>query len=208
MIILALSSLFCQNHKLDNAFFIFSKLRKIGLIYELLAIAKLESSLIYLYRSVIIMKFVKPPQLIFALLISSLLSLSAPFVNAQSVQIKDAFARATHPGQSVGGGYLTIENPNTSADKLMSVTYVKASSVQIHEMKMEGDKMIMRDIGSLVIPAKSKVELKPGGYHLMLMGLKEPLNDGEVLAITLQFEKAGKVDVSMPVRAMSHGKMH
>lgn len=187
---------------------LFSKLRKIGLIYELLAIAKLESSLIYLYRSVIIMKFVKSPQLIFALLISSLLSLSAPFVNAQSVQIKDAFARATHPGQSVGGGYLTIENPNTSADKLMSVTYVKASSVQIHEMKMEGDKMIMRDIGSLVIPAKSKVELKPGGYHLMLMGLKEPLNDGEVLAITLQFEKAGKVDVSMPVRAMSHGKMH
>ena len=154
------------------------------------------------------MKIFKTSQLIFALMISAVLSLSAPVVNAQSVQIKDAFDRATNPGQSVGGGYLTIENPNATADKLMSVTYAKASSVQIHEMKMDGDKMIMRDIGTLAIPAKSKVELKPGGYHLMLMGLKEQLNDGDVIAVTLQFEKAGKVEVNMPVRAMSHGKMH
>ena len=154
------------------------------------------------------MTFFKNPQFIFAWMIASILSLSVPVVNAQSIQIKDAFARATNPGQSVGGGYLTIENPTASADKLMSVTYAKATSVQIHEMKMEGDKMIMRDIGTLAIPAKSKVELKPGGYHLMLMGLKEQLNDGDVIPVTLQFEKAGKVDVNMPVRAMSQGKMH
>jgi copper(I)-binding protein len=187
---------------MGNVFLSIISFLKQGCIEELSAIAELESLLIYFYRSVIV-KFFKTSQLIFALLM-----LSAPFVNAQSVQIKDAFARATNPGQSVGGGYLTIENPNTSPDKLVSVSYAKASSVQIHEMKMEGDKMIMRDIGTLVIPAKSKVELKPGGYHLMLMGLKEQLNDGDVLPITLQFEKAGKVDVSMPVRAMSHGKMH
>jgi hypothetical protein len=154
------------------------------------------------------MTFFKNPQFIFAWMIASILSLSVPVVNAQSLQIKDAFARATNPGQSVGGGYLTIENPNASADKLISVTYAKAASVQIHEMKMEGDKMIMRDIGTLAIPAKSKVELKPGGYHLMLMGLKEQLNDGDVIPVTLQFEKAGKVEVNMPVRAMSQGKMH
>lgn len=154
------------------------------------------------------MKFLKTSQLIFIWMIASVLSLSVPVANAQSVQIKDAFVRATNPGQTVGGGYLTIENPNANADKLMSVTYAKASSVQIHEMKMEGDKMIMRDIGTLAIPAKSKVELKPGGFHLMLMGLKEQLNDGDVIAITLQFEKAGKVDVNMPVKAMSHAKMH
>ena len=192
---------------MGNTFLSIISFLKQGCIEELLAIAELESLLIYFYRSVIV-KFFKTSQSIFALLISALLMLSAPFVNAQSVQIKDAFARATNPGQSVGGGYLTIENPNTSPDKLVSVSYAKASSVQIHEMKMEGDKMIMRDIGTLVIPAKSTVELKPGGYHLMLMGLKEQLNDGDVLPITLQFEKAGKVDVSMPVRAMSHGNMH
>jgi copper(I)-binding protein len=154
------------------------------------------------------MKFFKKPQLIFTLLISAVLGLSTPLVNAQSVQIKDAFARATNPGQSVGGGYLTIDNPNDTADKLIGVTFAKASSVQIHEMKMEGDRMMMRDIGSLSIPAKSKVELKPGGYHLMLMGLKEPLNDGDVISISLQFEKAGKVDVKMPVKALPQSHMH
>ena len=154
------------------------------------------------------MKLYINPQLIFALVISALLSLSTSLVNAQALQIKDAFARATNPGQSVGGGYLTIENPNVTADKLMSVTFAKATSVQIHEMKMEGDRMIMRDIGTLAIPAKSKVELKPGGYHLMLMGLKEPLNDGDTIAISLQFEKAGKVDVNMPVKARPQSHMH
>jgi copper(I)-binding protein len=154
------------------------------------------------------MKLYINPQLIFALVISALLSLSTSLVNAQALQIKDAFARATNPGQSVGGGYLTIENPNATADKLMSVTFAKATSVQIHEMKMEGDRMIMRDIGTLAIPAKSKVELKPGGYHLMLMGLKEPLNDGDTIAISLQFEKAGKVDVNMPVKVRTQSHMH
>jgi len=154
------------------------------------------------------MIFFKKPQLIFTLLISAVLSLSTPLVSAQSVQIKDAFARATNPGQSVGGGYLTIDNPNDIADKLIGVTFAKASSVQIHEMKMEGDRMMMRDIGSLAIPAKSKVELKPGGYHLMLMGLKEPLNDGDVISISLQFEKAGKVDIKMPVKARPQSHMH
>jgi hypothetical protein len=154
------------------------------------------------------MKFYKNPQLIFAVVISALLSLSTSLVNAQSLQIKDAFARATNPGQSVGGGYLTIDNPNSTADKLISVTFAKATSVQIHEMKMEGDRMMMRDIGTLAIPAKSKVELKPGGYHLMLMGLKEPLNDGDTISISLQFEKAGKVDVSMPVKARPQSHMH
>ena len=154
------------------------------------------------------MKFSKNPQLIFAVVISTLLSISTSLVNAQSLQIKDAFARATNPGQSVGGGYLTIENPNPTADKLLSVTFAKATSVQIHEMKMDGDKMMMRQITSVEIPANGIVELKPGGNHLMLMGLDSPIKDGEQLKMTLQFEKAGKVDVVFPSQAMGGMKMH
>lgn len=100
-----------------------------------------------------------------------------------------------------GGGYLTITNQGDTADTLIGATYTKGSSIEIHEMKMDGDRMMMREIGKLTIPPKGKVELAPGGYHLMLMGLKDQLNEGDVLEITLAFEKAGKVKVLFPVKA-------
>jgi len=73
---------------------------------------------------------------------------------------------------------------------------------------MDGDKMMMRQMTSIEIPANGTVELKPGGYHLMLMGLDSPIKDGEQLKMTLQFEKAGKVDVVFPSQAMGGMKMH
>lgn len=141
-------------------------------------------------------------------LLSIVLSLSVQFVSAQSLQIKAPFARATNPGQTVGAGYLTIENPTATADKLVGATFAKSESVQIHEMKMDGDHMMMHEISGLTIPANGKVELKPGGYHLMFMGVKEPLKDGDTITVTLQFEKAGKVQVQMPVKMLQAMKMN
>jgi copper(I)-binding protein len=132
--------------------------------------------------------------------------------NAQTkvgnLQIIKPSARATAPGQSISSAYLTIENKGTSADRLVAVSFARAKEVQLHEMKMDGDKMMMRQITSVEIPANGIVELKPGGNHLMLMGLDSPIKDGEQLKMTLQFEKAGKVDVVFPSQAMGGMKMH
>jgi len=132
--------------------------------------------------------------------------------NAQTkvgnLQIIKPSARATAPGQSISSAYLTIENKGTSADRLVAVSFARAKEVQLHEMKMDGDKMMMRQMTSVEIPANGIVELKPGGNHLMLMGLDSPIKDGEQLKMTLQFEKAGKVDVVFPSQAMGGMKMH
>jgi len=132
--------------------------------------------------------------------------------NAQTklgnLQISKQMARATAPGQSMSSAYLLIENKGSTPDRLLTVTYSRAKEVQIHEMKMEGDKMMMRQLTSLEIPANGSVELKPGGYHLMMMGVQEPIKEGEQVKMTLQFEKAGKVDLIFPAQSLSGKHMH
>lgn len=124
------------------------------------------------------------------------------------IEITDQNVRASLPGQSVSSAYLTIENKSSTPDRLISVSFTGAKEVQIHEMKMDGNNMMMRQLPSLEIPAKGKAELKPGGNHLMLMSLKEPIQNGQTIKMTLQFESAGKVEVDFPVRAMSGHMMH
>ena len=146
----------------------------------------------------------------FWIVVMSLLVMT--IANAQTkvgnLQIMKPSARATAPGQSISSAYLTIENKGTTADRLVAVSFARAKEVQLHEMKMDGDKMMMRQMTGIEIPANGIVELKPGGYHLMLMGLDSPIKDGEQLKMTLQFEKAGKVDVMFPSQAMGGMKMH
>jgi copper(I)-binding protein len=127
--------------------------------------------------------------------------------NAQTklgnLQISKQMARATAPGQSMSSAYLLIENKGSTPDRLLTVTYSRAKEVQIHEMKMEGDKMMMRQMTALEIPANGSVELKSGGYHLMMLGLQEPIKEGDSVKMTLQFEKAGKVDISFQTKSMA-----
>jgi copper(I)-binding protein len=100
-----------------------------------------------------------------------------------------------------------------TTDKLVGVSFAKAETVQIHEMKMDGDKMMMRDIGSFTDPRPWQGRAQgQEDTILMFLGLKEPLKDGESTTIVLQFEKAGKVEVKMPIKAMmnhsNHSNMH
>lgn len=123
------------------------------------------------------------------------------------LQITGAQSRATPPGAPVGGGFLTIANSGAE-DRLVAV---KAPAItddaQIHEMAMQGDVMQMRALpDGLTIPAGATVELKPGGYHIMFMALKKPLTEGETLAVTLEFEHAGAVEVPMTVGPIGSGK--
>lgn len=126
-----------------------------------------------------------------------------------TLEIGHPWARATPPTAPAGGGYMTITNKGTDPDRLVSVKSPAAGMVQVHEMKMEGNVMRMRELeGGLAIPPGSTVALAPGGLHLMMMGLKVPLKQGERVLVTLVFEKAGTIDVELAVTAMGATPTH
>jgi copper(I)-binding protein len=125
----------------------------------------------------------------------------------KSLHIDHPFARATPPGATSGGAFLTIQNQGTTTDKLISAHSPAAGTVQIHTMSMDGGVMRMREIPGLDLLPGATVALKPGGYHLMLLDLKHPLAAGDKLPLTLIFEHAGSIDVMFPVEAMGAAEM-
>ena len=130
-------------------------------------------------------------------------SAHAQEVKAGDLVITQPWSRATPAGAKVAGGYLTIENKGTTPDRLVSGTGDIAGKVEIHEMAMNNGVMTMRplDKGLVIEPGKT-VKLAPGGYHVMLMDLKGPLKEGDKVPMTLQFEKAGKVMLSLDVQGV------
>ena len=128
---------------------------------------------------------------------------SAGDAKAGDLVITQAWSRATPSGAKVAGGYLTIENKGTAPDRLISGTGDFAGKVEIHEMTMNNGVMTMRplDKGLTIEPGKT-VKLAPGGYHLMLMDLKNPLKQGDKVPLMLEFEKAGKVTLSLDVQGV------
>jgi copper(I)-binding protein len=120
-----------------------------------------------------------------------------------SLKIGHPWARATPPSAPSGGGFLTVTNTGTTADRLVSASSPAAGQIQIHEMKMDGAIMRMRELENGVeIPPGATVTLAPGGVHLMMMGLKNPLQAETRVPLTLVFEKAGKIDVELTVVAL------
>jgi periplasmic copper chaperone A len=137
-----------------------------------------------------------------------LASLAAPPLRAQEVKAGDlsitqAWSRATPGGAKIGVGYLTIENKGSAPDRLTGVSAEVAGKVEVHEMAMNNNVMTMRplDKGLLIDPGKT-VKLAPGGSHLMLFDLKNPLKQGDKVPVTLEFEKAGKVKLSLDVQSL------
>ncbi|HEY8099708.1 MAG TPA: copper chaperone PCu(A)C [Burkholderiaceae bacterium] len=123
-----------------------------------------------------------------------------------NLQIEQAVARPSFPGQPSGAAYLTIENRGKAADKLVSVSSPIAKSVQIHTMSMEGNVMKMREADGVELKPSSKTVMQPGnGYHIMLVGLKKPLKIGDQFPLTLHFEKAGKLNVPVVVEEVKSG---
>ena len=124
-------------------------------------------------------------------------------IKAGDLVITQAWSRATPGGAKIAGGYLTIENKGSAADRLIGAAVDVAGKVEVHEMSMKDGVMTMRplDKGLAIEPGKT-VKLAPGGYHLMLMDLKGPLKQGDKVPVTLEFEKAGKVKLSLDVQAV------
>jgi periplasmic copper chaperone A len=116
------------------------------------------------------------------------------------LNLSGGYLKAMLPGQPVGGGYVTIENTGNMDDKLLSVSSPTAGKVELHEMSMTNNVMKMRKVdGGLDVKAGDKLEMQPGGYHLMFMGVKKPFSTGDSVPVTLNFEKAGSVDMVLPV---------
>lgn len=119
---------------------------------------------------------------------------------AGSLKIETPWTRAMPPGSKVGGGFLIISNSGDEADTLLSLTTPRADRGEVHEMSMDGGVMKMRELeDGLEIPAGGTVELKPGGYHVMFMGVTEGFKEGETIDGVLVFEKAGEVPVKFMV---------
>jgi hypothetical protein len=143
----------------------------------------------------------------FAAAISVALLCAAPAraqeVKAGDLVITQAWTRATPNGAKIGGGYLTIENKGSTPDRLIGGSADIAGKLEVHEMAMTDGVMKMRplDNGLTIDPGKS-VKLAPGGYHLMMFDLKNPLKQGDTVPITLKFEKAGEVKVSLAVQGI------
>jgi len=120
----------------------------------------------------------------------------------KSLHITHPFTRATPPGGQVAGAFMSIENRGKDTDRLVSVTSPVAGIAQIHEMAMDGGVMKMRAVKGIELKPGATVMLAPGGYHLMLEGLKQPLKEGDEIALLLTFERAGSIEVRAKVEAM------
>jgi copper(I)-binding protein len=107
---------------------------------------------------------------------------------------------ATPGGGGNGAVYATLGNAGAQSDSLVAASTDVAQTVELHETKSEGGVMKMRPVPAIPVPAKGKTELKPGGYHIMLMGLKRDLKPGETIPVTLKFERGGEVRIEAAIK--------
>ena len=137
-----------------------------------------------------------------------LLAATATHALAQdAVKVEGAWARASVPGQKATGAFMTLTAP--AATQLVGVSSPAAGVAEVHEMAMQGDVMKMRAIPALDLPAGKAVELKPGGYHVMLLDLKAPLPKDSTVPLTLVFQDAkgaeSRLDLTVPVGTAAPG---
>jgi copper(I)-binding protein len=160
---------------------------------------------------------------VFFSLLVALLILSAcasPAAPGPKISVESAWARpaATGPMSAMGGTpempgmsgmsgsetnsavYFVIVNEGSEADTLIGASSDVASNVELHETRIQGDVAEMAPVARVDVPARGSVEFKPGGYHVMLVGLKQDLKEGDTLKLTLRFEKSGEMPLDVPVR--------
>ena len=119
---------------------------------------------------------------------------------AGSLSVRNAWSRSTPPGVTVGVAYFTLENDTGKSDRLLKITTPVASKVQVHRTEVLDGMARMREVAVLHVDAGQTLEFAPNGMHLMLMGLKRPLAEGQTFEIELLFEVAGPRKVKVAVR--------
>jgi copper(I)-binding protein len=115
------------------------------------------------------------------------------------VEVENAWARATAPGAKVAAGYMVLHNKSGAADRLVGASSPVAAKVETHVTVRDGEIMRMREVQGYEIPANGRFELKPGGPHLMFIGIKRPFVEDQPVPVTLRFERAGEKTVEFRV---------
>ena len=121
---------------------------------------------------------------------------------AANISVSDAWARATMPGQKVSAAYMQIQSDADA--RLIGASSPAVPRVEVHEMKMDGDVMRMREVKAIDLPKGKTVMLQPGGLHVMLMNLPKPIAAGDIIPLVLVVESGGKqqtVEVKAEARA-------
>ena len=118
-----------------------------------------------------------------------------------AIAVKEPYARATIGQQKVSAAYMTIETSG-GPDRLVAAASPLAGKVELHAHLHEGGVMKMREVEAIDVAPGKPAKLETGGLHIMIMDLKQPLKAGETIPLTLTFEKAGKVELQVPVRAL------
>ncbi|HEC21568.1 MAG TPA: copper chaperone PCu(A)C [Chloroflexi bacterium] len=141
-------------------------------------------------------------RLLIAILLAFLVGLLAGCGGSEKgIVIEDAWVRPSPMTAGNGAAYMVIRNTGSEDDALIAADSDIAGAVEIHEtMMMEGDMMGMQPVESIPVPAGGSVTLEPGGYHIMLIDMREPLEAGQTVMLTLTFEKAGPIEVQAEVR--------
>ena len=125
---------------------------------------------------------------------------------SEHLTISHPWSRATAPSQKVGAVFMKISTNGNIPDRLIGAESPDAETVQIHGHTMVNDVMRMRPVEGVDIPAEGQAILEPGGFHIMLVGLKAPLFEETVIPLTLEFEKAGKVEIEAVIEAAGAGQ--
>jgi periplasmic copper chaperone A len=124
------------------------------------------------------------------------------------VEIDKPWIRATAPGAKVAAGYMTIVNTAAQPDRLVGGVSAVAAKVETHVHIRDGEILRMREVQGYDIPAKGRFELRPGGAHLMLVDIRQPLKEGDSVPVTLKFERAGEVTVNFRVGRLTAASGH
>jgi periplasmic copper chaperone A len=119
---------------------------------------------------------------------------------AADIRVTQAWARPTPPTVEVGAVYFSVKNSGAKEDKLLAVSSSVAASVEIHETQTVKGMMQMRQVASVSCPAGATVKIEPGGLHVMLLGLKQPLVEGSKVDLTLRFRDAGVLSIQVPIQ--------
>ena len=136
--------------------------------------------------------------------LSLLLALSVPAWAADTaiIHVKEPWARESPPTVTNGAAYMTLVNTGKAADRLIGASGEVSATVELHTHLMEGGVMKMRPIKAIEVNPGEPAVLRPGGLHIMLIGLKKPLVAGQTFPLRLRFEQAGEIPVNVTVRKM------
>ena len=130
--------------------------------------------------------------------------------STNTITVEQAWARATPRGALTGAAYMTLINKGAFADRLLSATTPVVDQIQFHKQTEDNGVSRMREVHNVELSPGGKIIFKPGDMHMMIVGIRQPLKEGQTFPLTLQFEKAGQIDVTVPIEkvgAMRHEDM-